>query len=172
MSAEWVSPRAAQRAKSTACDVRIRLDATEAATTRRTTDAFFIAPSSPPNVIPIKTSLSGSSNIYRGNYATLPVAISSLTLRSVTPAELHTEPSRASAAIAAGYDCPAGGDCPTHSMGSATFMVIYTPPAYINAAIVPDVSPNVSALLVFAALFEVYARRLPVEWLRVSVARL
>ena len=58
------------------------------------------------------------------------------------------------------------------SMGSAAFMVIYTPLAYINAASVPDVSPNVSAFLVSAALFEVYARRFPVEWLRVSVARL
>ena len=56
--------------------------------------------------------------------------------------------------------------------GSATFMVIYTPLAYINAASVPDVSPNVSAFLVSAALFEAYARRLPVEWLHASVARL
>lgn len=50
--------------------------------------------------------------------------------------------------------------------------VIYRPLAYINAAIVPDVSPNVSAFSVSAALFEVYARRFPVEWLRASVARL
>jgi hypothetical protein len=58
------------------------------------------------------------------------------------------------------------------SMGSATFMVIYTRLAYINAASVPDVSPNVSAFLASAALFEAYARRLPVEWLHASVARL
>jgi hypothetical protein len=57
-------------------------------------------------------------------------------------------------------------------MGSAAFVVIYRPLAYINAAIVPDVSPKVSAFSVSAALFEVYARRLPVEWLRASVARL
>jgi hypothetical protein len=42
----------------------------------------------------------------------------------------------------------------------------------ISAATVPDVSPNVSAFSVSAALFEAYARRLPVEWLRASVARL
>jgi hypothetical protein len=46
------------------------------------------------------------------------------------------------------------------------------PLAYINAASAPDVSPNVSVFSVPAALFEVYARRLPVEWLRASVARL
>jgi hypothetical protein len=51
-------------------------------------------------------------------------------------------------------------------------MVIYRPFAYINAATVPDVSPNVSAFSVSAALFEAYARRVPVEWLRASVARL
>jgi hypothetical protein len=38
------------------------------------------------------------------------------------------------------------------SMGSAAFMVIDRPLAYINAATVLDVSPNVSAFA--AALFE------------------
>jgi hypothetical protein len=42
----------------------------------------------------------------------------------------------------------------------------------LNGASVLDVSANVSAFSVSAALFEVYARRFPVEWLRASVARL
>jgi hypothetical protein len=40
--------------KSIACEVWMTVDATDAATTRRTTDAFFIASSSSANAIQIK----------------------------------------------------------------------------------------------------------------------